>query len=64
MTQLEQLPTTDSGHVVKRHATEWLSDLGESSEQEVRESVVPKPNDFSESKYATEVSDIRVTGTP
>ena len=32
MTQLEQLPTTDSGHVVKRHATE--------------------------------ISDVRVTGTP
>jgi len=64
VTQLEQLPTTDSGHVVKRHATEWLNGLDEATEREVRESVVAKPNDFSGSKYATEISDIRVTGTP
>jgi len=47
VTQLEQLPTTDSGHVVKRHATEWLNGLEEATEQEIRESVVAKPNDFS-----------------
>ncbi len=63
MTQLEQLPTTDSGHVVKRHAVEWLSGLNEASEQEIRESVVEKPNGFTGSKYPTEISDIRVTGS-
>lgn len=64
MTQLEQLPTTDSGHVVKRHATEWLTGLDEASEQDLRDSVVAKSKGFSGSKYATEISDIRVTGTP
>lgn len=64
MTQLEQLPTTDSGHVVKRHATEWLNNLEEATEQEIQDSVVAKPSDFSGSKYATEISDVRVTGTP
>jgi hypothetical protein len=64
VTQLEQLPKTDSGHVVKRHATEWLNSLDEATEQEIRESVVAKPSEFSGSKYATEISDIRVTGAP
>ncbi|WP_178915475.1 hypothetical protein [Natronomonas gomsonensis] len=64
MSQLEQLPTTDSGHVVKRHATEWLKGLDEATAKEIRDSVVAKPKDFSGSKYATEVSDIRITGAP
>lgn len=63
VSQLEQLPTTDSGHVVKRHAIDWLSGLDEASEQEIRESVVEKPNGFTGSKYPTEISDIRVTGS-
>jgi len=64
VSQLEQLPTTDSGHVVKRHAINWLSGLDEASEQDIRGSVVEKPNDFTGSKYPTEISDIRVTGSP
>lgn len=64
MTQLEQLPTTDSGHVVKRQAMEWLDEIEEATEQELTESVEPKPNGFSGSKYATEISDIRITGSP
>ncbi|MDL0139889.1 hypothetical protein PNP85_10275 [Halobacterium salinarum] len=64
MSQLENLLTTDSGHVVKRDAIDWLSSLDKASEQEIRESVVEKPNNFSGSKYATEISDIRVTGSP
>lgn len=64
VSQLEQLPTTESGHVVKRHAIDWLSGLDEASEQEIRESVVEKPNGFTGSKYPTDISDIRVTGSP
>jgi hypothetical protein len=64
VTQLEQLPTTDSGHVVKRHALQWLDDIDEATVQEVRDTVVSKPKDFSGSKYATEISDVRVTGSP
>jgi len=64
VSQLEQLPTTDSGHIVKRHAIDWLSGLDEASELEIRESIVEKPNSFSGSKYSTDISDIRVTGSP
>ena len=64
MSQLEQLPTTDSGHVVKRQALQWLRDIDEATKYDVRESVVAKPKDFSGSKYPTEISDIRVTGNP
>ena len=63
VTQLEQLPTTDSGHVVKRQAMEWLTAIDEATEQEIRDAVTPKPADFSGSKYPTEISDIRLTGS-
>lgn len=64
MTELEQLPTTESGHVVKRHAMQWLNGLERSTDEELKDSVTPKPNDFTGSKYATEISGVRVTGTP
>lgn len=64
VSQLDQLPKTDSGHVVKQYAIEWLSGLDEVSEKDIRESVVEKPKGFSGSKYPTEISDIRVTGSP
>lgn len=64
MSQLEQLPTTESGHIVKRHALKWLDDIDEATEQEIRDAVVPKPEDFSGSKYPTEISGVRVTGSP
>jgi hypothetical protein len=49
---------------VKRHAIDWLSGLDKASGQQIRESFVEKPKDFTGSKYATEVSGIRVTGSP
>lgn len=64
MSQLEQLSTTDSGHIVKRHALQWLDEIDEATDEEIRDSVVSKPSDFSGSKYATEISDIRITGSP
>lgn len=62
--ELEGLPTTDSRHVVKRHAIGWLSGLDEASERGIRESIVEKSNGLTGSKYSTEISGIRVAGTP
>lgn len=64
MTELESLPTTDSGHVKKKHAMQWLDGLDTPADQELVKSVIPKPNGFTGSKYPTEISEIRVTGTP
>lgn len=64
MTDLEGLPTTESGHVKKKDAMRWLDGLDEPTAKELKRAVVPKPSGFTGSKYATKVSDIRVTGTP
>jgi hypothetical protein len=64
MTELETLPTTDSGHVKKKHAMRWLDGLDEPTDEELVQSVVPKPNGFTGSKYPTEISEVRVTGAP
>ena len=61
-TDLERLPTTDSGSVRKRNATRWLDALEEPSPTELRRAVVPKPQGFSGSTYAADVSNVRVTG--
>jgi hypothetical protein len=61
-TDLERLPTTDSGSVRKRNATRWLDSLEEPSATELRRVVVPKPQGFSGSTYAADVSNVRVTG--
>ena len=64
MTELEQLPTTDSGHVVKQHAMKWMEGVGEPSDEQLKDAVIPKPSEFSGSKYPTEISTIRITGAP
>lgn len=64
MTDLENLPTTDSGHIVKRHSMEWLGSLDEHTTEELKNAVNPKPEGFTGSKYSTEISDVRVTGSP
>lgn len=64
MTNLPQLPTTDSGSVVKRHSTKWLENLNERSDEELKEAVIAKPNGFTGSTYPTEISNVRVTGSP
>jgi hypothetical protein len=64
MDELSTLPTTDSGHVKKKHAMRWLDGLNEPSGADLKKAVVPKPNGFSGSKYATEISAVRVTGDP
>lgn len=64
MTQLEDLPTTDSGHIKKQNAMDWLRDLDKASLEELKKSVFPKPSDFSGSKYSTKISNIRLTGGP
>lgn len=40
----------------------WMAGLDESSDRELKDAVVPKPSDFSGSKYATDISTIRITG--
>lgn len=64
MPELTDLPTTKSGHVRKRDAMQWLSALPEPMEDSLKQAVVPKPSQFSGSKYTTEISGIRVTGDP
>ena len=64
MSDLDQLPTTDSGHVVKRHAVQWLENADEPTGDELRDTVVPKPANFTGSKYPTEISTVRITGEP
>jgi hypothetical protein len=64
VTRLQDLPTTDSGHVKKKHAVRWLQGLDKPTDGDLKSSVVPKPADFSGSKYPTEVSGIRMTGDP
>lgn len=64
MTQLEDLSETDSGHIVKKHAIKWLEGIDEATQQDLTEAVVSKPKGFTGSKYSTEISDIRITGSP
>ncbi|QZA87844.1 hypothetical protein K0C01_08540 [Salinarchaeum sp. IM2453] len=62
MAVLSNLPQTETGHIRKNDAMRWLSSLDEPSAKELAESVVPKPPEFTGSKYATEVSSVRITG--
>lgn len=64
MTDLDQLPTTNSGHIKKADAVRWLNDLKEASSENLKQSVIPKPSDFSGSTYPTEISTVRITGAP
>lgn len=61
---LSELPTTDSGSIQKQDAMKWMQQLGEPQENELIQTVVPKPVDHSGSTFATPISNVRVTGTP
>lgn len=63
-TELEQLPTTDSGSVRKQDAMDWLETRDKPDEEELLAAVTPKPNDHSGSTYPTPISTVRVTGAP
>ncbi|MFC5133476.1 MULTISPECIES: hypothetical protein [Haloferacaceae] len=63
-TQIDDLPTTNSGSVRKQDTLRWLEDLETPNEEELIAAVTPQPTNHSGSKYATEISSIRVTGTP
>lgn len=68
-TQLEQLPTTDSGSVRKKDATQWLESLEnpeirEQVKDDLIKSVIPKPDGHTGSAFPTPISQVRVTGTP
>lgn len=64
MNELSELPTTDSGHVVKRHSLQWLRGLEKYSDEDLKQAVVSKPPEFSGSTYPTEISTVRITGAP
>ena len=61
-TDLEQLPSTKSGTIRKKHAMEWLTQLDRPTSTELKRSILPKPADFEGSTYETDISNIRVTG--
>lgn len=63
-TQIDDLPTTNSGSVRKQDTLRWLEDLETPNEEELIAAVTPQPTNHSGSKYATEISSIRVTGAP
>lgn len=62
MVDLTALPETNSGHIRKRNALEWLVRLPEPATEPLLDSVVPQPADFSGSKYPTPISTVRLTG--
>jgi len=62
--QIDDLPTTNSGSVRKQDTLRWLTNLDTPSEDELIAAVTPQPTDHPGSKYATEISSIRVTGDP
>jgi len=61
-TELEQLPSTKSGTIRKKHAEEWLQRLDRPSSTEFKRSILPKPAGFEGSTYETDISNIRLTG--
>lgn len=68
-TNLEEIETTDSGSVRKKDAMNWLESLEnpeipEALENQLIQSVVPKPQDHSGSAFPTPISQVRVTGRP
>ena len=42
----------------------WMEGLDEPSAEELKDAVIPKPSDFSGSKYPTEISTVRINRTP
>lgn len=62
MTDLESLPTTDSGHIKKDDATSWMESLPDYDVEDVLDSVKSKPTTQSGSLMGTDVSNIRVSG--
>lgn len=63
-TKLEELPTTSSGNIKKEDAMEWLENRERPSGAELRQSVLEKPSDFTGSTFPTDISTIRLTGSP
>lgn len=63
-TELEDLPTTDSGAVKKKHAAAWMQTLDDPDPDSAANAVIPKPSSHTGSTYATEISNVRVTGDP
>ena len=62
--RLEQLNTTQSGSIKKKHALQWIKDLGDPDEEELITEIHPKPKNHSGSTFPEPISNIRVTGNP
>jgi hypothetical protein len=63
-TALSDLPTTDSGSIRKQDAMEWMWSLDDPDEDELIGTLIPKPDGFEGSTFATPISTVRVTGRP
>lgn len=59
---LDQLPTTDSGTIRKSNAMAWMQGLDEPTDADLLRSVTPKPYEHSGSTFATDISQVRLTG--
>lgn len=63
-TELETIPTTDSGSVRKRDALRWLESLDVPTDVGLRDATVSKPYGFEGSTFAEPISNVRITGDP
>lgn len=62
MTELERLPTTDSGNIRKKDAMGWLGRRTVPNEKEIIDAVVPKRYGETGSTFSKNISDIRIKG--
>lgn len=63
-TELESLPTTQSGNIPKSEAMDWLKNRDRPSVAQMRRATIEKTKDFEGSSYPADISNIRVTGDP
>lgn len=67
MQRLSDLPRTQSGTVQKDDAMEWLKELttddSEQQAEETAQSITIKPYEFEGSTHATQISNLRFTGS-
>ena len=61
-TVLEQLPTTDSGAIRKSIAMEWFANRSRPFNRELLEVITPKSKGHTGGMFATDISNVRVTG--
>lgn len=62
MTELEQLPRTDSDYVRKKDAMGWLYRRTAPTDREIIDTIVPKRYGQTGSTFSEDISDIRIKG--